>query len=1735
MNLPKLFLTLSLVFSFCWLNAQDFAAVTFGSNTDYVSTTWAPEFGEDQDFSIDFSIRSAGWGSDPAILSDKDWASGGNPGFNIALSGGGSGIDVNIGDGTNRADLDAGTINDDQWHHVLVSFDRDGELSMWIDGILVQSTDMSGVGNINSPFNFNIGQDGTGTYGPAAICAITNVRAWDVALNFGNISDIACNVITPGHPFFGNLIHYWALQEGTGTSVEDPIGGANGTLEGATAWTEGFFPDLMPSFEFDVDLSTVDFTNTSVDAAYFIWDFGDGNTSTLENPSHTYINTGSYQVMFTAGNGCESQTITETVQIDELNTNLKVAIDLDGTDDLVTLNNDLAFGDNQDFSIELLVRSEGWNSDPSIISNKDWGSGGNPGFIIAGKGDGSTWKLNVGDGSSRIDLDGGVINDGLWHHIAITYDQDGEKRLYHDGALMETSNTILGNIDTDLDLAIGQDGTLNYGAYFGGQVAEVRIWSVALDSTTLVENICEASNDHPNIGDLLHYWKIDEGTGTSIMDSAGSNDGTYNGEWTTTLFTLSCGDEDPNANFNAAQLASTDRLDYLNTEWNPTFGTDEDFSIDFRIRSFGWDGDPAIVSDKDWNSGSNPGFVLAFNGNSIKVNAGSGGNRADVNGSKAMNDGAWHHVLATFDRDGDMELFLDGISQGTDVLADDVMDMNSEFTMKIGSDGTGDYPIGFSTTGPTSEIAFVRVWNRVVGLEEIAICEDFDSSSPVWGDVLHFWKMDEGAGTIAADSKGGQDATWVNNEAWTFFNNYPEADAAFESVIQLSNVSFVNNSSSGSYLWDFGDGESSTAANPSHLYFETGTFDVQLIVVGTCSSDTISQTIEITDLDANLLTSLDLDGSDDFVQFENDLSFGSDGDFTMELFVKSTGWSSDPSILSNKDWGSGGNPGFIIAGKGDGTTWKLNIGDGSNRIDLDGGVINDDIWHHLAVSYDADGTKAIYQDGELVAETTTVLGDIDTDLALAIGQDGTLDYGAFFNGQVAEVRIWSTALAPETIEEYLCGVEGNHPAIEQLLHYWKCDEGQLEAINDSEGSNTGTYNGDWTVTSNTVIGCEINAPVNDIGPGNAIRFDAINDWIDCSGAEGAKVSAESLNLPTQDITLECWVNPHSYTIWHAMVGFLQDNGSFERGWDLELRDDKKFAFALKTEGNSSLTYLETNNTFEENQWYHVAGVYDGTEQKIYVNGVLEATATSQSGAIDYADSWLALGMYKDDNEAFSIDGTVDEVKIWNTAKTENEIRESMCHKLSGNEENLVAYFRLDNLAGETIRDYGPNSLTGQMQDMAPATARVVSGAPIGDESVYTYADSWDGIELDFTTTNRGDFQLSNLEGAFLKGVHLYQVDELPNSTDGIFDLGNNDVYYGTFLVDRAGNASHNLKVDYSNYPEAVDMEDDLNIYNRANNALTTWLSGGATRDLDNNALTIENIGSSREFILADFTGAPCAPPSNIALNNAEFESGSLSWEALGANYDVEWGPSGYDFGTGTLIETIENTTVDIEGLMARTVYDAYFRTNCDDGSTSAWTGPFTFSTADPCAVPTNIEIIDITASSVTITFDAVETVGGFDLQWGTPNFPIGQGITVNASETTITLEFLPAATDLEFYLRSNCTGDFGINSDWIGPFSFTTDILDNTTEEAIGIQYLNLFPNPAMDWLNVQLITEVGLEEIELSVLNTLGQTLHREVVSLQPGLNNKRLDTSAYPAGTYFIRLTKGDQPVLTSFILQK
>ncbi len=174
--------------------------------------------------------------------------------------------------------------------------------------------------------------------------------------------------------------------------------------------------------------------------------------------------------------------------------------------------------------------------------------------------------------------------------------------------------------------------------------------------------------------------------------------------------------------------------------------------------------------------------------------------------------------------------------------------------------------------------------------------------------------------------------------------------------------------------------------------------------------------------------------------------------------------------------------------------------------------------------------------------------------------------------------------------------------------------------------------------------------VGDVEPENkpaAIRVSGIPNYLHLTE------KGESLELPTNAITVEAWGTLERHTKYSNFIGYLQDNGKFEKGWLLG-GHEKRFQFAI---GTDRMTYLRSKTEPELGQWYHVVGTYDGSEMRLYVNGELEAASTTRKGPVQYADSWFRIAGYKDDNELYAFHGRLHEIAIFEQALTSSQIRD----------------------------------------------------------------------------------------------------------------------------------------------------------------------------------------------------------------------------------------------------------------------------------------------------------------------------------------------------------------------------------------------------------------------------------------------------------------------------------------------
>lgn len=124
----------------------------------------------------------------------------------------------------------------------------------------------------------------------------------------------------------------------------------------------------------------------------------------------------------------------------------------------------------------------------------------------------------------------------------------------------------------------------------------------------------------------------------------------------------------------------------------------------------------------------------------------------------------------------------------------------------------------------------------------------------------------------------------------------------------------------------------------------------------------------------------------------------------------------------------------------------------------------------------------------------------------------------------------------------------------------------------------------------------------------------------------------------------------------------------------------------------------TNAIMGLNTWYHLACVYDESNIYLYINGVLQAS-TPVSGTYDPANGTT---LYFGDNPTWTgrlFDGTIDDVRIWNVAKTSAEILASFTTELTGSESGLLAYWPMNEGTGTSVGDITSGANNAVMLNM----------------------------------------------------------------------------------------------------------------------------------------------------------------------------------------------------------------------------------------------------------------------------------------------------------------------------------------------------------------------------------------------------------------------------------------------------
>lgn len=169
------------------------------------------------------------------------------------------------------------------------------------------------------------------------VYALPNNNSWIYPYNFqidytpcsqtaSSISIVGNDILCEGESIIltaeeGYDSYVWSNGQ-TGRQIVVTQGGnysVTTSINGCTATSNSIFVneiDLpIANFTINNNGNQISINNNSQNGTSYFWEFGDGNTSSLQNPTHTYSNDGIYEVTLTVSNQCVGVSLSQTIQI----------------------------------------------------------------------------------------------------------------------------------------------------------------------------------------------------------------------------------------------------------------------------------------------------------------------------------------------------------------------------------------------------------------------------------------------------------------------------------------------------------------------------------------------------------------------------------------------------------------------------------------------------------------------------------------------------------------------------------------------------------------------------------------------------------------------------------------------------------------------------------------------------------------------------------------------------------------------------------------------------------------------------------------------------------------------------------------------------------------------------------------------------------------------------------------------------------------------------------------------------------------------------------------------------------------------------------------------------------------------------------------------------------------------------------------------------------------------------
>ena len=403
------------------------------------------------------------------------------------------------------------------------------------------------------------------------------------------------------------------------------------------------------------------------------------------------------------------------------------------------------------------------------------------------------------------------------------------------------------------------------------------------------------------------------------------------------------------------------------------------------------------------------------------------------------------------------------------------------------------------------------------------------------------------------------------------------------------------------------------------------------------------------------------DATDDYVQIPSTIYADGVQTFTIEAWIKPNsssfnanyhgivGYQPTSGSVNNR------NPGIWCI---DGKIHYMIVNTAGNTVygNVTNVIMTVNYWYHVALVYSAS-TLNLYVNGELVSTTAASSGaNIEGNYRI-----GNIDN--YFGGNIDEVRFWSTARTQSQISDYMFRA----PKLNEtgLVAYYTCDNGSGTTLSNV-CTNTSSING--TLTNGPTWTNSTSASF----ASNSMDFDGTNDFIDGS------LESTASNV----VTMECWVKLKSSGTQKNFFQIRNDISSttYNR-LILYTNSSNQICFYINSTASTSSTNMVSSSALTTNTWYHVAAVYDNQKAYLYLNGTLVSSNTSTAAfSLDGAD-YISLGCEASYSSTYTTgffsSVVLDNVRIWNTAKTSTQLLANRYYSYAPGTSGLIAQYQFN--------------------------------------------------------------------------------------------------------------------------------------------------------------------------------------------------------------------------------------------------------------------------------------------------------------------------------------------------------------------------------------------------------------------------------------------------------------------------